>query len=131
MCQNSGEVVVRDSTFDGNTALGAAATDTGGGAFYTNDGGFSTTSTIVRSTFTQNESLSGGAIRSNSDSFFITNSTFVGNLAINGGAINARLGVMTIYNSTLALNEASGADDSLSVETASTCLLYTSPSPRD
>ena len=68
VCQNGGEVTVRDSTFDGNTSLGAAATDTGGGAFYTNDSGFSSTSTIVRSTFIQNESRTGGAIRSNSNS---------------------------------------------------------------
>lgn len=120
ICQTGGELVVRDSTFDSNSSTGTGVGDTGGGAIYSNQGVPGAITTVVRSTFVANDSKTGGAIRSNSDTFFITNSTFSGNSAINGGAINNRLGTMHIYNSTFANNAASGSADSISVETAST-----------
>ena len=83
---------------------------------YTQDGTGSTT-TVVRSLFEANSSKSGGAIRSNSPSFWITNSTFAGNTAIIGGALNSRTGAMTVVNSTFAGNLASSNQQTMLAET--------------
>ena len=71
----------------------------------------------MRSLFEENSSKSGGAIRSNSDSFWITNSTFVGNSALGGGALNSRTGAMTVVNSTFAGNLASVDQQTMLAET--------------
>ena len=117
ICQFGGQLAVTDSVFTNNLTDTSGITDTGGAAIYTHNGTNSVTR-VLRSTFQGNASLSGGAIRSNSNSFDIENSTFVQNTGQNGGAVNVREGGMTIRNTTFAENNAALQDNSVSVETA-------------
>ncbi len=94
--KNGGTLIVTNSTFVNNTAIGKG---TGGGAIYNHYG----TLTVANSTFVNNSatgsSPNGGAI-SSEGSAIITNSTFFNNSSQAGAIYNE--GTMTLSNTILA-----------------------------
>jgi len=81
-------------TLNGLTATNAKPVSTSGGAIH-NSG----TLTITNSTFSNNNTVQGGAIYNNSGTLLITNSIFSGNSSGYGGAI-ASSGITSIVNIT-------------------------------
>ncbi|MEM8547088.1 MAG: choice-of-anchor Q domain-containing protein, partial [Pseudomonadota bacterium] len=108
---NAGSLMAVDSVFDGNIATSVSL---GGGAIFNDEGA---QATIIRSTFTNNDAVRGGAIFNNlagalPDAMLsVSNSTFSANgaTAFEGGAIHNR-GIMLSTNNTIANN---GDDNTL------------------
>jgi CSLREA domain-containing protein len=95
---DQGELLVEDAVFEAN-----AAPEGNGGAILSNT---PTPGSVLRSVFSNNQAVNGGAIESPANSFmFVTDNRFIGNQAQqDGGAIRAR--AMTI-SSEVFLNQGS------------------------
>ena len=122
--RNDGELIILNSTVANNQANGSASTTGGGGLLNT----VGATVTIIGSTFNNNQSLRGGAIR-NDGALSLINSTLSGNAG--GGLLNTTTNPLsgtaiasqaTIVNSTLVQNGGTGIDNFGSVTLANSLI---------
>jgi hypothetical protein len=102
-------LIVNNSTFSDNMAVGPAGLDSGGGIFNSGVG----TVAVNNSTFSGNiASNDGGGIWNNSSgAVTISNSTFTSNTASSGGGIGG--GYLTVNNSVFSGNSVSSASQAV------------------
>ncbi len=104
---NTGTLTISRTLVTGNTTVTGTSNPQGGGMY---TGGGSTT-TVLASTFSDNETsgsgqLSGGGIHAQGTTLVVRNSTIVGNTATFGGGISSTNSELTLNNDTIARNTA-------------------------
>lgn len=108
---NGSTLTIDSSTFDQNQALGSGATTNRiGGALASRGGG-----TITNSTFSGNNSVTGGAIQHQLGTLALTNVTIAANQTSgSGGGVSVASGTLSVRNSLIATNTATTSNPDVS-----------------